>query len=810
MSTVTGKVIFNSTSSATVSDPENIAIPNISVALLDSNNNGLIIETDSEGIFTFINVPSGEYRLYEVALLKPTADNPGNFNESQEILFINESDPTVDQIKILPEGTNDIVSLSPNLVFITVENEDIKDLYFLDSPRILIYLPLNQYSVVGENLITAIDNGTWGSYPAGTSVGTSPNVEPYKSQDEGINTEFYTAFSYVQYDNRSYYEIPIGGNVHDGDYSVVNITTNDAFKQYGGWWNLSTGDERDRFAIINDDYPGQPFFQTSIDGLEPDTNYVFYTWFCNIDISKTEERPRLAVRIVDSTGNRLFNENLSNTFPATNIPTWNQVGTIFKTENYTTSQTRFFLQFLSEGDAAAGNDFACESVFLFKLQTAAVTAINKTVDNRFAREGDVLLYTLTFTNTSLFTITNVYLEENISPYVIINRSSLVINNVPSPSSWGANDIINLPNVNSGKTVTISFTVIVKDNLESKTVIKNNATLVYSYSLETGTNTNRIVSNTVETFVGICDCPQYPIGVIGATGPAGREGATGATGPMGPTGPNGIQGIRGEQGPTGPAGPAGPIGPIGPVGPAGPTGPAGPIGPVGPVGPVGPAGPAGPAGPVARLGSGEMQEIVNLLIIIGFVTIEQIEEFNYVTVEELKSYNFVTEEQIENNNYVSYEDLYRTNLITYNKIKNINKGFFAQYKLCSLFYKKDKFIKMKFIKVIGEKNKFNVKDQNYIQLNIPTAYYISYSINIITNSPIYKLSSFFILNKKIIKESLFEVSNYNIYSNSITITMTSGCIIICANQEDELSLVINNYYKSKVSIVSGKVCIISIY
>ena len=735
MSTVTGKVIFNSTSSATVSDPENIAIPNISVALLDSNNNGLIIETDSEGIFTFINVPSGEYRLYEVALLKPTADNPGNFNESQEILFINESDPTVDQIKILPEGTNDIVSLSPNLVFITVENEDIKDLYFLDSPRILIYLPLNQYSVVGENLITAIDNGTWGSYPAGTSVGTSPNVEPYKSQDEGINTEFYTAFSYVQYDNRSYYEIPIGGNVHDGDYSVVNITTNDAFKQYGGWWNLSTGDERDRFAIINGDYPGQPFFQTSIDGLEPDTNYVFYTWFCNIDISKTEERPRLAVRIVDSTGNRLFNENLSNTFPATNIPTWNQVGTIFKTENYTTSQTRFFLQFLSEGDAAAGNDFACESVFLFKLQTAAVTAINKTVDNRFAREGDVLLYTLTFTNTSLFTITNVYLEENISPYVIINRSSLVINNVPSPSSWGANDIINLPNVNSGKTVTISFTVIVKDNLESKTVIKNNATLVYSYSLETGTNTNRIVSNTVETFVAICDCPQYPIGVTGATGPIG---------------------------------------------------------------------------PVARLGSAEMQEIVNLLIIIGFVTIEQIEEFNYVTVEELESYNFVTEEQIENNNYVSYEDLYRTNLITYNKIKNINKGFFAQYKLCSLFYKKDKFIKMKFIKVIGEKNKFNVKDQNYIQLNIPTAYYISYSINIITNSPIYKLSSFFILNKKIIKESLFEVSNYNIYSNSITITMTSGCIIICANPEDELSLVINNYYKSKVSIVSGKVCIISIY
>ncbi|MGL4329540.1 MAG: hypothetical protein ACRCSD_02960, partial [Clostridium sp.] len=256
-----------------------------------------------------------------------------------------------------------------------------------------------------------------------------------------------------------------------------------------------------------------------------------------------------------------------------------------------------------------------------------------------------------------------------------------------------------------------------------------------YSLETGTNTNRIVSNTVETFVGICDCPQYPIGVTGATGPIG---------------------------------------------------------------------------PVARLGSAEMQEIVNLLIIIGFVTIEQIEEFNYVTVEELESYNFVTEEQIENNNYVSYEDLYRTNLITYNKIKNINKGFFAQYKLCSLFYKKDKFIKMKFIKVIGEKNKFNVKDQNYIQLNIPTAYYISYSINIITNSPIYKLSSFFILNKKIIKESLFEVSNYNIYSNSITITMTSGCIIICANPEDELSLVINNYYKSKVSIVSGKVCIISIY
>lgn len=89
---------------------------------------------------------------------------------------------------------------------------------FLDSPRILIYLPLNQYSVVGENLITAIDNGIWGIYPAGTSVGTSPNVEPYKLQGEGINTEFYTAFSYVQYDNRPYYEIPIGGNVHQDSH----------------------------------------------------------------------------------------------------------------------------------------------------------------------------------------------------------------------------------------------------------------------------------------------------------------------------------------------------------------------------------------------------------------------------------------------------------------------------------------------------------------------------------------------------------------------------------------------------------------
>ena len=118
---------------------------------------------------------------------------------------------------------------------------------------------------------------------------------------------------------------------------------------------------------------------------------------------------------------------MSNIFFFSNIPTWNQVGTIFKTENYTTSQTRFFLQFLSEGDAAAGNDFACESVFLFKLQTAAVTAINKTVDNRFAREGDVLLYTLTFTNTSLFTITMT------SGCIIIcanpeDELSLVINN----------------------------------------------------------------------------------------------------------------------------------------------------------------------------------------------------------------------------------------------------------------------------------------------------------------------------------------------------------------------------------------------
>ena len=455
---VSGSLIFNPSSDARIENTSNTPIVNIPIALIDvSTNRGVIALTDNLGEFQFINVPSGNYKLVEAALQNGGVSSPADYSNNSLLTNVIPKDPDISKVSKPPTNTTDIVSLSPNTVYLEVSNSDVSGLFFIDSPINKIPITLNNYITVGNNIIKYADNGTWGSLPPGSPPQTSPSIEPYPNIG--------TVFNYVKYGY---------SNVHDGDYSVTNMTNNNSFQ--GGWWNLCdpfSGDETGRFAIINGDYPGKPFFSELVD-LKPYTDYVFLTWICNIDTNHKEVLPELGIEIRTESGEVLINQALSNRFPMTNIPTWNQVGFIIKNQNF----DKLYVTFLSEGPAAAGNDFAIDTIELKELKPSPITNIIKSVDKEYATYGDDLTYTVIFKNQGPGTLTNAIVYDPLPNGTELIPNSLTVNG--EPAEWGDNYEVPIGTILDGEATTVSYKVKVVSTTIPDSKISNFAQVIYNF------------------------------------------------------------------------------------------------------------------------------------------------------------------------------------------------------------------------------------------------------------------------------------------------------------------------------------------
>lgn len=476
---VSGSLIFNPSSDANIDNTSNTPITNVPFALINiDNNRGVIALTDSSGNFRFTNVPSGHYKVVEAALQTGGSVSPVDYNNNILLANVIPKDPNVSKVSNPPENTTNIVSLSPNTVFITVSNTDVTEIFFIDSPINRTPINLNNYITIGDNLITYADNGTWGTLPAGSLPQTSPSTAPYPNIG--------TVFNYVKYGY---------SNVHDGDYSVTNITNNNSFQ--GQWWNLCdpfVGDETGRFAIINGNYPDKPFF-TELVSVKPYTDYLFLTWLCNIDTVSTEVLPQLGIEIRTPSGDILIKRTLDNQFPVTNIPTWNQVGFIIENQNFTS----LYVTFLSEGPAAAGNDFAIDSIELRQLQPAPITKIVKSVNEQYATYGDELTYTIVFQNQGPGELTNVVVYDPIPNGTALVPNSLTVNGIPT--QWGGNYEIPVGIVSDGEHINISYRVRVLPINEPDSKIDNFAQVMYNFISSDGNQRSNIVrSNTVSTTI----------------------------------------------------------------------------------------------------------------------------------------------------------------------------------------------------------------------------------------------------------------------------------------------------------------------
>lgn len=528
---ITGSVVFNINSQPNEASG-NQPIKGVPVAIQvrgDTNiegtfvGKGIVVLTNSDGNFAFRDVPKGSYRIVEAAGYTGEISNSGNWNYSKSI-SVTPNDPDIGLITSPPREANRVNSLSPNTVYVNVSNSNISNVKFVDAPVEDIYLELNNYVTIGNNLITAGNNGDFGMLPNGTPVDTSPITVPY--------SDFITTFKYVRY---------VYFKPNDGEYSISNTITNTNF---GTWFNVSdhtTGDESGRMMIVNGSNPNQSIFTTTVT-VEPNTNYVFSTWVMNIDSEPTSVLPELRV-IVRSNTEFLFNQPLSSTLRVTRIPTWRQVGATFNSG----SNTRLTVSFISEGGPAGGNDYLIDDIRLLQLQGAPVTNIQKSVDRIIASTGDTIRYTITFTNSSIQQLTNVIFRDIVPKGVTIIPNTLIINNVQLDES-NINSGISLRDINARETITISFDVRVNSYVRNGYTISNNAGITYTFRDSTGSNrTITTTSNTVHTIIINTNCPVCPAGPQGERGPQGPQGEAGPVGPQGPMGPRGEIGPRGPQG-----------------------------------------------------------------------------------------------------------------------------------------------------------------------------------------------------------------------------------------------------------------------
>ena len=641
--TISGTVVHNN--GGPYKDVINTPMPNVTIALQiqgDKNiygevtETGIVVKTDINGRFTFINVPSNNsYRVVEAGQYLGEISSTGDWNDSKEI-SITPIDPYISQVTNAPSDSNRICSISPNTVFIDTLTEDIDNISFIDVFVNDIPLSLGKYVITGSNLFTGADNGTFGNLPNGTPVQTSPASNPYSGFGE--------SFQYVQYEHNPATQTSDpnlacqndepgelctcthGGYPtcppYNGQYSLSNTIANSNFCGWstGGWFNVSdhkSGDETSSMLIVNGAYPGEFIFKSDVT-LKENTNYFFSAWICNIDLFPSAALPKLRVEITEEgSSTPIFNDNLIGNFKVTKIPTWNQIGTMLNSgtsiidgKNNLDTKTTITISFISEGAAATGNDFIIDDITLYELIESPITNLKKSVDKYVAKPGDILLYTITFENTSNTEITNLYFYDEIPANTTYVANSLTVNNMQFTNIGQPGYIETIiPSLGINEAVTITFNVKINNNTENGTEIINFCRLFYG---TTGDETN-IISNTVYTMVIDTDCSPCPTGPIGPPGDVGDMGPTGSTGtpgdmgPTGPTGPPGIlgaigptgctgfTGTPGDTGPTGPTGPPGIIGAIGPTGSTGITGTPGDTGPTGPTGPTGIIGPIGPTG-----------------------------------------------------------------------------------------------------------------------------------------------------------------------------------------------------------------------
>lgn len=476
MVTISGRLVFDANRSRTI-DVGELGIDKVPIVL--QNRDTLVrvtALTNTTGDYSFTNVPDGQYRIVE-AYGESGGTNPANFALAVVGPIPKGEDPPISFAPSAPAGATNLDSITPNTLFVTVTSIDITDQNFLDGP--IIYTPiqtlLDSCVTVGHtNLITAADDGIFGSESAGSLPNAGPAQVPYKGIAPGFN-----------------YVSP-GHDIVDGDYSILNILYPPPLYE---WWVLAdhtVGDETGRFQVVNGANPGAIFFRQRVP-VTPNTHYLFSTWIANLVNMAGYVDPQLGVEILGESGQMLYKQTLGNMIPInTVIPEWKQIGTVLNAGENNFIEVRF----ISEGVACAtGNDYAIDDVRLDPIQVPKFIPV-KSVTPAIARVGEVVTYTVTLTNTCQSVLTNVFFQDTLPEGISFKSGSVTVNSI-AETSFNPQTGFVVPNIVGGGTATITFQAEAI-SVPRPNPTHNRATMHYDYTPVQGgiPNTYHTTSNTV--------------------------------------------------------------------------------------------------------------------------------------------------------------------------------------------------------------------------------------------------------------------------------------------------------------------------
>ena len=473
MPNITGHVYFDRQRTNSTQGLQ--GIPNVSITLQSMNAPylKLAVHTNPQGEYAFHNVPHGEYRIVEV-YGESAVPSPADFNSAVPGLTPYAILPPINSAPNPPEEATHLDCVTPNTLFVSVGTDNIHDKDFLNGP--VKHVPIdtimdNCAVVCPTNILIDAEYGTMGTFPAGTAANTGVPTEPYPDNVPGFEYVLPLSHPVQTPGHPAWLHAP-----EDGEYTVQNILNDDNSNRIGAWWRIAdrtTGNETGRMMVVNGYEPGAKIFVEDVD-VAPNTFYLFSAWITNMFRSHGWADPRLGVQILDENEEVIYYAILGNLIPVnTVVPEWIQVGTVINSYG----NTKLTVEFLSEGEAAIGNDYAIDDISLNEITVPVFTPV-KSINQSTAFVGETVEYTVVLKNNCTFPLTSVVFMDELPNGLAFVPESVTVQG----TNWPLADPeagFQLPDIPGDEEMEVRFKALVESEQYSPAI--NKAEMRYEYT-----------------------------------------------------------------------------------------------------------------------------------------------------------------------------------------------------------------------------------------------------------------------------------------------------------------------------------------
>ena len=469
MAIVTGLLVFNINRTGIIDPVLDSGISNIPIVLQNTATlMTLAAYTDDSGEYKFQNVPIGDYRVviasdYSRLVLDSPADFAKNATQATEIQSSTLPSYIIVDPDIVANGMNALNAVEPTTLNLSIRDNSVYLSDFFLGPAEYTPLQIDSNIVISQdNLITDVDNGTFGTLPQGSLPNSGPAINPYESQNL---TDYFTF-------------IKQSDEILPGYYTIGN--TSFPYNQEYNWWNSSdytTSIETGMMQIVNGNGSNKSFFTTTVDNLEKNTLYLFSAWISNLDKNQNVPKSKIGILVKGLDNNSiLYMGDSQNIIARSDLLRWQQIGIIINTgENISIE-----LNLLDKVSMI----YAIDNISLNKL-TLPLFSVQKKVSPTFADVGETVTYTINLYNTSNTVLSNIKFIDRLVDGIDFVQGSVKINQ-NKKTTLDPRVGFNIDSIDANSTLTIEFDSIVT-SLQPNPYIYNLSNIGFDYTPITDVN-----------------------------------------------------------------------------------------------------------------------------------------------------------------------------------------------------------------------------------------------------------------------------------------------------------------------------------